>query len=71
MLPAIERVYDNRRARDELGWDPVVDFPEAVARVDRGRPPFSALTDLVGAKGYHDRPAGTSTTRSRRVARTS
>jgi UDP-glucose 4-epimerase len=65
MLPVIERVYDNRRARDELGWEPTVDFAEAVARLDRGQRPFSGLADAVGAKGYHEKPVGVYTARPR------
>ncbi len=50
----IGRVYDNARARARLGWAPKLDFAEAVARIERGAPVFSALTDQVGSKGYHD-----------------
>jgi len=50
----IGRVYDNARARDRLGWAPKLDFSEAVARLQRGAPVFSALNDTIGSKGYHD-----------------
>lgn len=54
MPDKISRVYDNARARNRLGWAPKLDFAEAVARLKRGAPVFSALTDEVGSKGYHD-----------------
>ena len=56
LLPSLDRVYDNTRARAELGWRPVVDFGEAVRRVQRGDEPFSQLSRSVGSKGYHRRP---------------
>ena len=54
MAARIGRVYDNARARQRLGWRPKLDFAEAVARLKRGAPVFSALTDQIGSKGYHD-----------------
>ncbi len=50
----IGRIYDNTRARQRLGWQPKLDFTEAVARLSRGEPVFSALAEAVGSKGYHD-----------------
>ncbi len=50
----IGRVYDNSHARRSLGWNPELDFAEAVARLDREDPVFSTLAEAVGAKGYHD-----------------
>ena len=52
MLPSLDRVYDNARARALLGWHPRWDFAYAVDRVRAGEPPRSELTTLVGAKGY-------------------
>jgi nucleoside-diphosphate-sugar epimerase len=48
MLPSIDRVYVNDRARHELDWQPRFDFRrvlhEGIA---------SPLVQLVGSKGYH------------------
>jgi UDP-glucose 4-epimerase len=63
MLPTIERVYDNARARERLGWAPVWDFAHAVERVAAGEEPRSDLHRAVGAKGYHAQPTGVYTTR--------
>jgi UDP-glucose 4-epimerase len=58
MFGSIERVYDNERARRELGWRPRYDFGAAVARVRAGEPHSSPLAAAVGAKGYgHPYPA--------------
>lgn len=53
MLPGIDRVYVNRRARDELGWKPRFDFRHVLDRLERGEEAFSALATGVGVKGYH------------------
>ena len=53
MLPALERVYVNARARSELGWSPRVDFVSALAQVRAGEDFRSPLARAVGAKGYH------------------
>jgi UDP-glucose 4-epimerase len=63
MLPAIDRVYDNARARAELGWAPRYDFGEALALLARGEEPRSALARAVGAKGYHAESHGIYTVR--------
>lgn len=63
MLPTIERVYDNARARERLGWAPRWDFAYAVARVAAGEEPRSDLHRAVGAKGYHAQTTGIYTTR--------
>jgi nucleoside-diphosphate-sugar epimerase len=65
MFPQIERVYDNARARRDLGWTPRVDFAHALACLTRGQDPFSDLAAAVGAKGYHAKPTGVYTTRDR------
>src|SRR4051794_17429033 len=67
MFGAIERVYDNARARRDLGWAPRYDFGHALARLARGQDPRSDLALTVGAKGYHDEPTGVYTTRRRSV----
>ena len=53
MLPAIDRVYVNRRAREELGWKPRFDFRHVLDRLQRGEDVFSPLARAVGSKGYH------------------
>ena len=55
---AIERVYVNARAREELGWAPRWDFRHALDRLAAGEPPRSELAAAVGAKGYHAEPTG-------------
>lgn len=49
MLPSIDRVYDNTRARVKLGWKPRYDFRSVIARDDIRSP----LARLIGSKGYH------------------
>ena len=63
MLPAIERVYDNARARRDLGWEPRFGFRHALDRLARGEDPRSDLALAVGAKGYHAETTGIYTTR--------
>lgn len=58
MFPSIDRVYDNRRARHALGWQPAHDFAFLLERLRRGDDPRSALARRIGAKGYHDRTFG-------------
>lgn len=53
MLPEIDRVYVNQRARDELGWRPRFDFRTVLDRLRRGEDIFSPLASAVGSKGYH------------------
>ncbi len=53
MLPSIDRVYVNDRARNELSWQPRYDFPCMIERLTAGGDPRSPLARLVGAKGYH------------------
>lgn len=55
MFPAIDRVYDNARARADLGWAPKYDFRFVLERLKRGEEPLSPLAATIGAKGYHDR----------------
>jgi nucleoside-diphosphate-sugar epimerase len=53
MLPGIDRVYVNRRARDGLGWAPRFDFRHVLDRLQRGEDVFSPLARAIGSKGYH------------------
>jgi UDP-glucose 4-epimerase len=53
MLPGIDRVYVNERARSELGWQPRYDFRFIVGRLTAGEDVRSPLARLVGSKGYH------------------
>jgi nucleoside-diphosphate-sugar epimerase len=55
MLPGIDRVYVNDRARAELGWQPRHDFRALIARLRAGEDIRSPLAREVGSKGYHDR----------------
>jgi UDP-glucose 4-epimerase len=53
IFPSIDRVYVNRRARDELGWQPRFDFNYIIARLRAGDDIRSPLAKAVGSKGYH------------------
>jgi UDP-glucose 4-epimerase len=53
MFPHIDRVYDNARARADLGWHPRYDFAHVLDSLRQGRDPRSALAQAIGAKGYH------------------
>jgi len=53
MLPGIDRVYVNERARLELGWQPKYDFRYMIERLKTGSDLRSPLVRLVGSKGYH------------------
>ena len=53
MLPGVDRVYVNRRALDDLGWRPRIDFRQALDALRAGRDVFSPLARVVGIKGYH------------------
>ncbi|MBI1361481.1 MAG: NAD-dependent epimerase/dehydratase family protein [Alphaproteobacteria bacterium] len=53
MFPRIDRVYDNARARKELGWAPEHDFSTVIASLERGEDFSSDLSREIGAKGYH------------------
>jgi nucleoside-diphosphate-sugar epimerase len=55
MMPGIDRVYANDRARAELGWQPRHDFRALIARLQAGEDIRSPLAREVGSKGYHDR----------------
>jgi nucleoside-diphosphate-sugar epimerase len=53
MVPTIDRVYVNARARRELGWQPRYDFRYLIDRLRAGDDVRSPLARLIGAKGYH------------------
>jgi nucleoside-diphosphate-sugar epimerase len=53
MVPGIDRVYVNGRARRELGWQPRYDFKLIIDRLRAGEDIKSPLARLVGSKGYH------------------
>jgi nucleoside-diphosphate-sugar epimerase len=63
MFPSIERVYDNQRARRELGWEPRYGFRQAVEALRAGVDPRSELARAIGAKGYHAASTGVYTVR--------
>ena len=54
MFPTLDRVYDNARARRDLGWTPRHDFAHVLARLSAGETPLSPLARTIGAKGYHE-----------------
>ena len=56
----LDRVYDNRAARELLGWQPKTDFAAALARLEATGELRSPLARAVGKKGYHREapPAG-------------
>jgi UDP-glucose 4-epimerase len=54
MLPGIDRVYVNERARRELGWRPQYDFARVIEQLEAGETIGSRLAQVVGSKGYHD-----------------
>jgi UDP-glucose 4-epimerase len=53
MVPSIDRVYVNERARHELGWAPRYDFASVIRGLKNGKSVRSPLAELVGSKGYH------------------
>ena len=53
MMPSIDRVYVNAKARAELGWQPRHDFRSLIERLETGGDSRSPLARLVGSKGYH------------------
>ncbi|HMB58884.1 MAG TPA: NAD(P)-dependent oxidoreductase [Xanthomonadales bacterium] len=54
MFASIGRVYDNRLARETLGWQPEYDFENAISALLDGNDYRSPLARQVGKKGYHD-----------------
>jgi UDP-glucose 4-epimerase len=64
MLPDIDRVYVNARARRDLGWAPQHDFRHALDCLRSGQDPRSQLALDIGAKGYHAETTGIYTSRT-------
>jgi len=52
MVPRIDRVYVNERARRELGWRPRYDLRFLIDRLRAGEDVRSPLARKVGSKGY-------------------
>jgi UDP-glucose 4-epimerase len=55
LIPRLDRVYVNRRAREELGWTPRYDFQHVLVCLASNVEFRSSLALEVGSKGYHDR----------------
>jgi UDP-glucose 4-epimerase len=55
MLPTIDRVYVNERARSRLGWQPRYDFSSVIGCLRACKDFRSPLAVAVGSKGYHRR----------------
>ena len=53
MLPSIDRVYVNERARKELDWQPRYDFKFIIDRLRANEDTRSPLARAIGSKGYH------------------
>jgi UDP-glucose 4-epimerase len=53
MFPSIGRVYVNKLARNELGWQPRYDFNYIITCLRAGDDPRSPLTRIIGSKAYH------------------
>ncbi len=53
MLPELDRVYVNQKAREELGWQPKYDFRTVIGGLQQGAGIQSLMAQLVGIKGYH------------------
>jgi UDP-glucose 4-epimerase len=53
MFPGIDRVYDNARARRDLGWHPRYDFARVLELIEQDGTVGSPLARVIGAKGYH------------------
>jgi UDP-glucose 4-epimerase len=58
MVPGIDRVYVNERARARLEWNPQYDFGSIIECLGRSEDYRSALARAVGSKGYHARVSG-------------
>jgi UDP-glucose 4-epimerase len=53
MIPNIDRVYVNEKARKELGWQPIYDFGYVLKCLGEDKDFRSKLSLEVGTKGYH------------------
>jgi nucleoside-diphosphate-sugar epimerase len=54
MIPKIDRVYVNDKARKELNWKPKYDFHYILDCLQEGKDFQSELSIAVGKKGYHN-----------------
>jgi UDP-glucose 4-epimerase len=63
MFSYLDRVYDNARARSELGWAPRYDFRCVLDHLKADQDPRSPLARTIGAKGYHEVTTGPYTVR--------
>ncbi len=55
MLPTIDRVYVNEKARIELGWNPKYNFDYVLKCLKENMDFRSQLSLEVGVKGYHNK----------------
>lgn len=55
MFSSIDRVYVNKRARTDLGWQPRYNFRYVLDRLRSNEDSRSPLARIVGSKGYHTR----------------
>jgi UDP-glucose 4-epimerase len=53
MSPDIDRVYDNERARVQLGWRPRYDFGYVIRKLGASEDFRSPVARAIGSKGYH------------------
>ena len=53
MFDSLDRVYDNAKARQALGWQPRYDFARILEQLAAKEPIGSDLVRAVGSKGYH------------------
>jgi len=58
MFDSIDRVYDNRAAREQLGWSPRADFAAVLERLRATGDIRSPMARVIGIKGYHPRSFG-------------
>lgn len=58
----LDRVYDSRKAIDELKWTPIYTFERALEQIKEGKDWQSPLTVQTGKRGYHAVPTGVYTT---------
>ena len=54
MFPELDRVYSNRLALTQLGWQPKYDFRHVLNSLRDGVDFRSPLAREIGSKGYHD-----------------
>lgn len=54
LFSTVDRIYDNRHAREVLGWQPRMDFASVIEQVQSIGSWQGELAQAIGAKGYHD-----------------